>query len=95
MAKKKAKKVSRAAKKTVKTSDFNFATVNDEFDMDSLNNWTTTIGLVKSIIALVERRIDGCETRVFFHAPEFHEYRELDKEATAVAEWLKTTELFA
>ncbi|MBQ3836014.1 MAG: HD domain-containing protein [Treponema sp.] len=80
MAKKKAKKVSRAAKKTVKTSDFNFAAVNDEFDMDSLNNWTTTIGLVKSIIALVERRIDGCETRVFFHAPEFHEYRELDKE---------------
>ena len=80
MAKKKAKKVSRAAKRTFKTVDVNFSAVNDEFDMDSLNNWTTTIGLVKSIIALVERRVAGCEARVFFHAPEFHEYRELDKE---------------
>lgn len=80
MAKRKAKSVSKAARKTIKTGDFNFAAVNDEFDMDSLNSWTTTIGLVKSVIALVERRIDGCSLRIFFHAPEFHEYREIDKE---------------
>ena len=80
MAKKKTKSASKTAKKTIKTEDFNFAAVNDEFDMDSLNNWTTTIGLVKSVIALVERRIEGCSLRIFFHTPEFHEYRELDKE---------------
>ena len=80
MAKRKANKASRAAKKTVKTEDFNFAAVNDEFNMDSLNNWTTTIGLVKSIVSLVERRIEGCSCRIFLHAPEFHEYREMDRE---------------
>ena len=48
--------------------------------MDSLNNWTTTIGLVKSIVSLVDRRIEGCSCRVFLHAPEFHEYREMDRE---------------
>lgn len=80
MAKKNIKKVSRISKRSLRTVDVNFAAVNDEFDMDSLNNWTTTIGLVKSVIALVERRIEGCEARVFFHAPEFHEYREMDRE---------------
>ena len=80
MAKNNAKKSSRIARKTVKTDDFNFAAVNDEFDMDSLNNWTTTVGLVKSVIELVERRIDSCKCHLFFHAPEYHEYREIDKE---------------
>ena len=80
MTRKKIKKVSRTSKRTVRGADFNFAAVNDEFDMDSLNNWTTTIGLVKSVIALVERRVEGCEARVFFHTPEFHEYREMDRE---------------
>ena len=86
MAKRKTKNVSKTAKKTGKTPKvakagaFNFAAVNDEFDMDSLNNWTTTIGLVKSIVSLVDRRIEGCSCRVFLHAPEFHEYREMDRE---------------
>ncbi len=80
MTKKKVKKVSRTSKRSVRSVDFNFAAVNDEFDMDSLNNWTTTIGLIKSVISLVERRIDGCEARIFLHAPEFHEYREMDRE---------------
>ncbi len=80
MTKRKVKKVSKAQKRIVWKDVNNFASVNDEFDMDSLNNWTTTMGLVKSVISLVERRIEGCEARVFIHAPEFHEYREMDKE---------------
>ena len=80
MVKRKVKKVSKTAKRVVWKDVSNFASVNDEFAMDSLNNWTTTIGLVKSVISLVERRIEGCEARVFFHAPEFHEYREMDRE---------------
>ena len=80
MVKRKVKKVSKTAKRVVWKDVSNFASVNDEFAMDSLNNWTTTIGLVKSVISLVEQRIEGCETRVFIHAPEFHEYREMDKE---------------
>ena len=80
MVKRKVKKVSKTAKRIVWKDDINFASVNDEFAMDALNNWTTTIGLVKSVISLVNRRIEGCDTRIFFHAPEFHEYREMDKE---------------
>lgn len=80
MVKRKVKKVSKTAKRVVWKDVSNFASVNDEFAMDSLNNWTTTIGLVKSVISLVERRVEGCEARVFIHAPEFHEYREMDKE---------------
>lgn len=59
---------------------FNMSAVNDEFDMDSLNNWTTTVGLIKSAIDLIERRAPKCEAHLFFHAPEFHEYREIDRE---------------
>lgn len=80
MVKRKVKKVSKTAKRIVWKDDINFTSVNDEFAMDALNNWTTTIGLVKSVISLVNRRIEGCDTRIFFHAPEFHEYREMDKE---------------
>lgn len=80
MTKRKLKKISRNARRTIKTDDFNFSAMNDEFDMDSLNNWTTTIGLVKAVISLIERRIDGAFVHVFFHAPEYHEYREIDRE---------------
>lgn len=60
--------------------DFNMADMNDEFSMDSINNWTTTIGLIKSVIELVEKKIPKCTAHLFFHTPEFHEYREIDRE---------------
>ena len=60
--------------------DFNMADMNDEFSMDSINNWTTTIGLIKSVLELVEKKIPKCTAHLFFHTPEFHEYREIDRE---------------
>ena len=62
------------------SGDFNMADMNDEFSMDSINNWTTTIGLIKSVIELVEKKIPKCTAHLFFHTPEFHEYREIDRE---------------
>ena len=61
-------------------ADFNMSDMNDEFSMDSINNWTTTIGLIKSVIELVEKKIPSCTAHLFMHAPEFHEYREIDRE---------------
>lgn len=59
---------------------FNVSAMNDEFEMDSINNWTTAIGLVKSVIEFIERKIPACKAHIFMHSPEYHEYREIDRE---------------
>lgn len=64
----------------ISVNDFNMSAMNDEFDMDSINNWTTVIGLIKSVIDLIEKKIPACEAHLFMHAPDYHEYREFDRE---------------
>lgn len=59
---------------------FNVSAMNDEFEMDSINNWSTAIGLVKSVIAFIEKKIPTCKAHIFMHLPEYHEYREIDRE---------------
>ncbi len=60
--------------------DFNLSSMNEKFNMDALDNWTTTIGLIQSVIALTEQTIKGVSARIFYHTREYHEYREIDKE---------------
>lgn len=59
---------------------FNVSAMNDEFEMDSINNWSTAIGLVKSVIGFIEKKIPTCKAHIFMHLPEYHEYREIDRE---------------
>ncbi len=59
---------------------FNLQSVNESFNMDQLDNWSTTIGLVQSVIALIEKRIPSCNVHLFYHSVEYHEYREIDRE---------------
>ncbi|MCR5621728.1 MAG: HD domain-containing protein [Treponema sp.] len=58
----------------------NLTSVNESFNMDELDNWTTTVGLVQSIVKFVENEIPSCSVHLFFHSAEFHEYREIDRE---------------
>ena len=58
----------------------NLSSVNESFTMDELDNWTTTVGLVQSILKFVEKEIPSCSAHLFFHSAEFHEYREIDRE---------------
>lgn len=58
----------------------NLSTVNESFNMDALDNWTTTVGLVQSILKFVENEIPSCSVHLFFHSSDFHEYREIDRE---------------
>lgn len=58
----------------------NLSSVNESFTMDELDNWTTTVGLVQSILKFVEKEIPLCSAHLFFHSSEFHEYREIDRE---------------
>ncbi len=58
----------------------NLSSVNESFDMDALDNWTTTIGLVQSILKFIEKEVPSCKAHLFFHSSEFHEYREIDRE---------------
>lgn len=60
--------------------DFNISSMNEKFDMDALDNWTTTIGLIQSVISLIENTIPTVSARIFYHTKEYHEYREIDKE---------------
>lgn len=54
--------------------------MNEQFSLDSLNQWTTTMGLIQSSVALIDKAIPGCSAHVFYHESEFHEYREIDRE---------------
>ena len=58
----------------------NFSAVEEQFNMDALDNWTTTIGLVQSVVAFIEKTLPGITVHVFYHAGELHEYREIDRE---------------
>ena len=58
----------------------NLSTINDSFNMDDLDNWTTTVGLVQSILKFVENELPACSAHLFFHSADFHEYREIDRE---------------
>ncbi|MCR5764245.1 MAG: HD domain-containing protein [Treponema sp.] len=60
--------------------DFNLSSMNEKFNMDALDNWTTTIGLIQSVISLIENTIPNVSARIFYHTREYHEYREIDKE---------------
>ena len=60
--------------------DFNISSINEQFNMDALDNWTTTIGLIQSVISFVENSIPDISLRIFYHAKECHEYREIDRE---------------
>ncbi len=53
---------------------------NEQFDIDSLNQWTTGLGLIQSAIALVEKALPQACIRIFCHESEIHEYREIDRE---------------
>ena len=53
---------------------------NEQFDIDSLNQWTTELGLIQSAIALVEKALPKFSVRIFCHENEIHEYREIDRE---------------
>ena len=52
----------------------------NEFNLDELDNWTTTTGLVQSVIAFSKKILPEQDIRVFFHETGLHEYREIDRE---------------
>lgn len=54
--------------------------INEQFTLDSLNQWTTTIGLIQSSVTLIEKTFPSYEAHIFYHESEFHEYREIDRE---------------
>lgn len=60
--------------------DLNISSINQQFNMDALDNWTTTIGLIQSVIAFAEKTIPNISVHIFYHAREYHEYREIDRE---------------
>ncbi len=58
----------------------NLSTVNESFNMDALDNWTTAVGLVQSIVKFVENEIPSCKVHLFFHSTDSHDYKEIDRE---------------
>ncbi len=67
-------------KKVDETDDFNLYSMNEGFSMDGLDNWSTLIGLVKSVIDFIEKSIPACKVHLFYHTAEYREYREIDCE---------------
>lgn len=51
-----------------------------EFSLDELDNWTTTTGLIQSVVNFAQQAIAGSEVHVFYHETGLHEYREIDRE---------------
>lgn len=57
------------------------------FSLDELDDWNTTNGLCKSIVAFTEKVLAGTSARLFYHEAMLHEYREIDREGlTSVAD---------
>lgn len=54
-----------------------------QFNLDNLDNWTTTTGLIKSVVESIEKAIPSCSAHLFYHEAEIHEYREIDREGIA------------
>src|SRR5574344_2974282 len=59
---------------------FNVAT---KFNLDDIDNWTTTTGLIKQAIDSIQKTIPFCAAHLFYHETETHEYREIDREGIA------------
>ena len=51
-----------------------------EFTLDKLDDWLTTASLVGSALSMIQDFIPKAGARIFLHAPESHEYREITKE---------------
>jgi putative nucleotidyltransferase with HDIG domain len=71
-------------------NDFSAVNGNDEFleldkqfSLDELDDWRTTAGLVEAATRTISTRIAGATATIFVHAPEAHEYREIDREGLA------------
>lgn len=54
-----------------------------QFSLDELDQWTTSSGLVESVITMITERFPDSEAHVFVHVPEAREYREIDREGLA------------
>lgn len=65
----------------IETSDY--LDLTQQFNLDELDNWTTTTGLIKSVLSTIEKAIPSCTAHLFFHETESHEYREIDREGVA------------
>lgn len=64
-------------------SSSDYFDLTQQFNLDELDNWTTTTGLIKSVILYTEKIIPSCTAHLFFHESETHEYREIDREGIA------------
>ncbi|MCH5290268.1 MAG: HD domain-containing protein [Treponema sp.] len=53
------------------------------FSMDELDVWTTTTGLVQSIISVTEKSLPNTAAYLFYHEIGLHEYREINREGIA------------
>lgn len=54
-----------------------------KFNLDNIDNWTTTTGLIKQAIDSIQRTIPFCTAHLFYHESETYEYRETDREGVA------------
>jgi len=54
-----------------------------QFSLDELDDWQTASGLIESTVKMINARLPGLESRIFCHAGEAREYRELDREGLA------------
>ena len=54
-----------------------------QYNLDDLDNWTTTTGLIKTALDSIQKMIPTCTAHLFYHEIETHEYRELDREGIA------------
>lgn len=59
------------------------ADINKTAILDSLNQWTTTLELVRSAVSLLEGTLTGYKAHIFCHESVIHEYREVDREGLA------------
>lgn len=57
-----------------------YSELEHQFSLDALDDWETTSGLVESAIRMMRDRLPEAEARIFSHASEAREYREIDRE---------------
>lgn len=68
---------------SVQKNDDDLLELEHQFSLDELDQWTTSAGLVESVITMIHERFPDSETHVFIHVPEAREYREIDREGLA------------
>jgi len=71
---------------SVQKNDNDLLELQHQFSLDELDQWTTSSGLVESVITTINERFPEAETHVFVHVPEAREYREIDRDLSMVAE---------